>query len=88
MCSFVIAQLKTPNWKSTIHCQTAIATVTGVAHTQTSPTMSATRMYFPMRTSSSAISVEITIVRPTFTSVKTTVRRTMCQNSRLPRISR
>ena len=34
-----------------------------------------------MRTSSSAISVEITIVSPTFTSVKTTVRRTMCQNS-------
>ena len=88
MCSFVSVQLRTPNSKSTIHCQTAIATVTGVAQTQTSPTRSAERMYLPIRASSRAISVAKSIVSPTFTAVKTTVRTTMRQNSPSPRMCR
>jgi hypothetical protein len=56
------------------------ATRTGVAQTRTRPEISRRRTNWPSFTNSNAISVPKTIVKPTFTAVKTTVRRRTVQN--------
>src|SRR5215211_6569488 len=78
--SRVNVQLKTPNSKSTIQRKSVTATTTGVAQTSTSPVVSSSRIAGPSRVSSNAISVPRIIVSPTFTAVKTNVRRTTVQN--------
>ena len=66
--------LRTPFWKFVIQNQTWTATTTGIAQTRTRPAVRATRTIGLICTSSSAISVPRTMVKPTVAAVNTTVR--------------
>ena len=73
--------MRTPFWKFVIQYQTWTATTTGIDQTSTRPDVRSTRTIGPTRTSSSAMSVPIPIVRPTLTIVKTIVRTSVCQKT-------
>jgi hypothetical protein len=77
--SRVSSQFTTPNSKSNIHCHSATAVSTGVAHAATSPAVTSTRMPLPSRRSSSATRVPRSMVRPTQTAAKATVLATTVQ---------
>ena len=70
-----------PFWSWSSSCQTWTATTGGIDHTRTRAAVSSSRTQVETRTSSSAISVPTTIVSPTFTTVKTTVRNSVCQKT-------
>ena len=71
--------MSTPFWTFVIQIQTCTATTGGIAQTRMRPTVRRIRIAVQRRVSSSAMSVPPTIVRPTFTAVKTTVRSSVCQ---------
>ena len=73
--------MRTPFSLFVIQLQTWTATTGGIAQTRTRPAVRSSRTQVETRTSSSAISVPSTIVRPTFTAVKTTVRSSVCQKT-------
>ena len=70
-----------PLSKFVIQYQTWTATTAGIAQTSTSPAVRRTRTGADSRTSSSARPRPSIIVRPTFTTVNTTVRTSVSQKT-------
>ena len=73
--------MSTPFWTFVIQIQTWTATTGGIAQTRMRPTVRRIRTAVQRRLSSNAIRVPPTIVRPTLTAVKTTVRSRVCQKT-------